>query len=434
MANWKKTMMASAGGGGGPYFILEYGTGNNENSTKMVLDDDDNIYLTGYTPAGPSSYQHATLNKVDNNGSIQMSYNYGDNFAPNGNEVARDGSGNLAIICSGFITTDPGIIYTNSSGTVQWCRRLFMGYGYGKTGVFDSSGNIYIAGSSSEMSGGSGFCYKINSSGTLQNQMHMDAASSSSDDWRDMTIDSSGSVLCVGFYYDSYYNPWLVKMSSSLGVTFSKNISYSGNFGWLEGVVTDSSNNIYTVGQQRIGDTSNYQMMITKLNSSGTHQWSRKIGNTNGSTYANGIDVDSDGNVYAVGYNSTVGQGSNEVVIVKYDNSGTLQFQRFLGTTGSDTPAGGIKINSSGDMVISGWGSGYGYGGNDKFIAKLPNDGSKTGTYGSWTYQAGNLTEGSHTALTSVVNKGYSTSSPAYLEAETVNRYTTSYSTNLESI
>ena len=174
-------------------------------------------------------------------------------------------------------------------------------------------------------------------------------------------------------------------------------------------------------------------MKVTKLNSSRTQQWTRKIGNTNGSTYANGIDLDSDGNVYAVGYNSTVGQGANEVVIVKYDNSGTLQFQRFLGTTSNDTPAGGIKINSSGDMVISGWGD-YGYGGNDNFIAKLPNDGSKTGTYGSWTYQAGNLTEGSHTALTSVVNKSYATSSPAYLENETINRYTTSYSTNLESI
>ena len=74
-------------------------------------------------------------------------------------------------------------------------------------------------------------------------------------------------------------------------------------------------------------------------------------------------------------------------MIAKYNSSGTLDWQNTLGGTGQDYGEH-IKVDSSDNIYVVGKTQSTGQGSNDIFVAKLPNDGSLTGTYGSLTYAA----------------------------------------------
>ena len=90
-----------------------------------------------------------------------------------------------------------------------------------------------------------------------------------------------------------------------------------------------------------------------------------------------GIAVDSSGGVYFGGS----GGSSADIFLAKYNSSGVIQWQRYLT----------YDWDSLYDLTIDDSGSLYFTGG--VVTAKLPTDGSLTGTYGSYTYAASSLTD-----------------------------------------
>jgi hypothetical protein len=194
-------------------------------------------------------------------------------------------------------------------------------------------------------------------------------------------------------------------------------------------VALDSSNNAYIAGSRSwtpFGGSAIPRGYIAKFNNSGTLQWQRDAGfittnvpwfstiydvtvSTSGSLYAitnrimkvdastgnltwartlgsatfQAATTDDDDNLYIAGSN----------YIAKYDSSGTIQWQRQM--VGA-TDFVGIAHYLNAVYVI-------GTTGSSAFIAKLPDDGSLTGTYGSFTYQASSLSAAtSSTSFSSV--------------------------------
>jgi hypothetical protein len=96
------------------------------------------------------------------------------------------------------------------------------------------------------------------------------------------------------------------------------------------------------------------------------------------------VAVDSNNSVYTCGYSD-----SNNAQLAKYDSSGNLQWQRSI-TTPSQVYAISIKIDRSNNLYV---------GMTNNYFAKLPSDGSLTGTYSvggaSVTYQTSTLTSNS---------------------------------------
>ena len=147
-------------------------------------------------------------------------------------------------------------------------------------------------------------------------------------------------------------------------------------------------------------------MIIAKYNNSGTIQWQRYLdgGSSEGGF---GIVIDSSDNIYVNGVTRSETNGNQNFIIVKYNTSGDVQWQRYLGGTNHDY---GYKIatDNSGSIYISGYTYSSGAGGDDWLVAKLPADGSGIGTYGSYTYAASTLTSG-----TSSLTPGTSSFTPS---------------------
>jgi hypothetical protein len=167
--------------------------------------------------------------------------------------------------------------------------------------------------------------------------------------------------------------------------------------GWGAGV--DSSGNVYVVGRP-----DNY-VAIAKYNSSGTLQWSRQLYNAGRQIQANNITVDASGNSYVYGI-MRVDASTPALLnafIAKYDTSGTIQWQRRLGTTSiiggreTNTTIRSLALSSDGVMYVNGNSDPTAQYADNFFFAKLPSNGSKTGTYTlsgvSYTYAATSLTD-----------------------------------------
>ena len=133
------------------------------------------------------------------------------------------------------------------------------------------------------------------------------------------------------------------------------------------------------------GNTNSGDMdiILVKYNSSGTKQWTSQHG-TSSLDIGKDVSVDSSGNIYLTGH--TVGgldgnfqNGIADLFLIKFNSSGTKQWTSQLGTSSIDAVSG-MSIDSSGNVFISGYTEG-GLDGNtnsgnkDIFLVKYNSDG-----------------------------------------------------------
>lgn len=238
---------------------------------------------------------------------------------------------------------------TASAGAFTWARNTYNLDNYGQAVTVDASENVYMV-------------HEL-----------------------DRTTSANQSTLAVSKFSSAGSRLWT---SAGAGETYSVSgmTFYRQIVGYAIG--TDSSVNIYVAGIKE-NTSSVYRAAIFKLNSSGTIQWARALGTTSGIYY--GVTTDSAGNIYACGSVGSV------AVVVKYDSTGAITWQRSF-TGGVSDVFRSISIDSNGDLCICGNTSSAGQGSNDILVLKLPSDGSRTGTYGNFTYAVSTYTNATEVA------------------------------------
>ena len=311
-----------------------------------------------------------------------------------GNGVSTDSSGNIYVtgsIMGGLDgntssgESDIFLVKYNSSGTKQWTKQLGTSSNDWGNGVStDSSGNIYVTGYTSggldgNTSSGVGdmFLVKYNSSGTKKWTKQL--GTSSSDDGRGVSTDSSGNIYVTGTTYGGLDGNtssgsddiFLVKYDSSGTKQWTKQLGTS-SIDYGKGVSTDSSGNIYVTGYTGGGLDGNTSsgglgdIFLVKYNSSGTKQWTKQLG-TSSDDWGNGVSTDSSGNIYVTGVNGggldgNTSSGWYDIFLVKYNSSGTKQWTKVLGTSSNDWGKG-VSTDSSGNIYVTGY-TGGGLDGN----------------------------------------------------------------------
>jgi hypothetical protein len=111
---------------------------------------------------------------------------------------------------------------------------------------------------------------------------------------------------------------------------------------------------VYVSGyRQKPGFGSGSNSLLTKFNSAGTIQWQRDFAyNTGDIVSTRGTAVDSSGNLYAVLYAAIL--GTRQAVVVKYNSSGTIQWQRTLTPFQFETSFFiRCAVDTSGNLIVS---------------------------------------------------------------------------------
>lgn len=354
----------------------------------VAIDSANNMYICGRTSI--SGNMEIQLSKYNAVGVIQWQRTLGGATGDFGQSVAVDLSGNV-YVC-GYV--DAGIqglqiAKYNTDGTIQWQRNLkSVSRTFGDGIAVDSSGNAYVCGQNNT----AGFTNsdlqiaKYNTNGVIQWQRGLTGSGSNYEAAFGTAVDSSGNMYICGVSNTGTGDGLLLaKYNTSGAIQWQKRL-IGGSSVTGSGIAVDSSANVYVCGTSNTVGTSDIQ--IAKYNTSGVIQWQRRLANA----IAKKVSVDAAGNMYICG------SAANNIQIAKYNTSGTIQWQRQLG--GSALEEGyGITVNPSGEIWVCGYTD---QTSSASFLfAKLPSDGTKTGSYTvggySFTYSATTLTDAATT-------------------------------------
>jgi uncharacterized protein YvpB len=137
--------------------------------------------------------------------------------------------------------------------------------------------------------------------------------------------------------------------------------------------VQQTSDGGYIVaGSKQIGTT--YDVTLLKFDLSGNLQWAQLAG---GSAYnaGNAVQQTSDGGYVVAGVTASFGAGGQDVLLLKYDGSGALQWARTAGGSGDDA-ADSVQQTSDGGYIVSGHTASFGAGGTVIFLLKFDSTGT----------------------------------------------------------
>ncbi len=118
------------------------------------------------------------------------------------------------------------------------------------------------------------------------------------------------------------------------------------------GVAVDASGNIYVTGRTYSFGVGLADVLLSKFDSSGSLLWQRTWGGRD-TDVGLGVALDASGNIYVTGYTTSFGAGGFDVLLLKFDSTGALLFQRTWG--GSSTDYGnGVAVDASGNALVAG--------------------------------------------------------------------------------
>jgi len=309
------------------------GPGNNlDEAFSIAVDGSGNVYVTGGSTGSSSLNDYVTI-KYNSAGVLQWarSYNGTGNNADFAYRLVLDGSANVYVTGwsrgAGATDDDYVTIKYNTSGDSIWVRRYAgrdLGYDQASSVAVDAAGNVYVTGKSDGT--GSSYDYatiKYNSSGDSLWVRRFNGVDNSLDAAGTVAADSSGNVYVSGssFSIASNYDFVTVKYNSSGAEQWVRIFNGPGNsVDNAYSMALDRSGNVYVTGSSSFTGQ-NYNYATVKYNSTGAVQWSDIYnGTAGGSDISFSIAADANGKVYITGSSSGLGQ-SKDFVTIKYSQN-----------------------------------------------------------------------------------------------------------------
>jgi hypothetical protein len=301
------------------------------------------------------------ISKLDSAGNFVWAKQIGGNLDDYGLSIALDTLGNIFTTgrFSSTVDFDPGIGTYNltsvgnsdifiskldTAGNFVWAKQIGGNFfDEGRSIKIDASSNVYITGSFRDIvdfdpgigvhnltsiSGADVFVSKLDASGNFIWAKQMGGISY--EEGNSITVDALGNVYTTGYFegtvdFDPSVGTYNLTSVGNYDIFISK-LDASGNFDWAKqmgsidddvsySIGVDAIGNIYTtgyfvgtvdfdpgVGTFNLTPVGNYDIFISKLDSSGNFIWAKQIGGTNGSAEGYSTVVDGSGNIYTTGH------------------------------------------------------------------------------------------------------------------------------------
>ena len=322
----------------------------------VAIGTDGSVCVCGYTDTGKSpgyiEHKGGFIAKFDSYGTLQWVKTLVGEYEEKSNSVAVGPDGSVCVCVhqyhgGGNLTACP-VVKFDSSGKLQFQKSLGWSKNtYGQAVAIGLDGSVYVCGytySADNTSTYDCFIAKFDSSGALQWQkkLHNQSGSSkySAIQGKSVAIGPDGSVYVCGgisvpipndLYNDE--NVLIAKFDSSGVLQWQKTLGArqlalrNQETGTSVAVGPDGS--VYVCGYTGSYGAGNHDILVAKFNSSGSLQWQKTIGegyNDQGFSVA----VGPDGSVYVCGEIGDKNSAKYECLIVKFNPSGTLQWQKYF--------------------------------------------------------------------------------------------------------
>ncbi len=314
---WKKTYGTSL-------FDIAYGT---------ILDNQE-LIVTGITTSNAAGLEDASYIKMDLDGNIIWSKNYG------GSQTEYYGG----LYMKNMIKTQDNQ-YIHVGLTTSFGSGLYDGL----ITKFTSSGNVIW----SKAIGRSYYDY-------LYSAIEL----------------TNGDLLLVGniwiFGSGNVDDVLLIRTKSNGDIIWSKRF-YLLNREVGFKIIQTSDNGFAIAGLTNSYGSGDRDMLLIKLDANGNFLWSKSYGGNKRDEARDIIQTDDNG-FLLLGYTLSFGQGGEDVLVLKTDANGDLQWAKTIGGSGSDLGVSVVK-NHKGEYVILGNTTSY-YSDYDILLAILDSNGN----------------------------------------------------------
>ena len=130
---------------------------------------------------------------------------------------------------------------------------------------------------------------------------------------------------------------------------------------------------VYVCGYTYSAGTGGIDLLLAKFSSSGTVQWQKTLGS--GNDTGQSVAVAPDGSVYVCGRTNSAGTGGIDLLLAKFSSSGTVQWQKTLG--GSKWEYGeSVAVAPDGSVYVCGRTNSTSAGDYDLLLAKFSSSGT----------------------------------------------------------
>lgn len=349
---------------GNQLWIQQFGSSNFDAPLNIVTDKEGNSYLTGVTKGNleginsESGNYNVWLAKYDSDGNQVWIQQFGTNLIDTSFGMDIDDNGNIYL--SGFgIQEEPGILSFqdnpwvgkyDSNGNLQWYQtfgtpNIDEGYGV----AVSSDGSVYSTGwTLGDLGGTNAGLYDIwvaKHDNNGESQWIKQFGTSDYEFPWGIDTDSLGNVYISGWTLGTLgqesagsYDTWIAKYDSYGNQVWIQQFGTSGDDA-LRGMEIDSNDNIFLTGytDNNLGGSNNgsYDAWVAKYDSNGDRVWVQQFG-TPDLDYTYKLTVDNASHVYITGFTEGsfggINAGSYDAWIAKLDAE-TGSLQDFTGTS-----------------------------------------------------------------------------------------------------
>ena len=297
-------------------------------------------------------------------------YNGAPDLSDEAVSIAADAAGNSYVTGSAYAsngTLDIVTIKYSPSGQQIWLES-YNGTGNGNDQgaelALDNSGNVYVTGYSNNANSNNDITtIKYNNSGVLQWVSIYNGSFNNFDQGNALQVDGNGNVYVVGYETTANYTYDFVTLKyNSLGIQqWVQTYNGPGDFN-DEGkdIGIDVNGNVYVTGYSDtlVNTQPNEDIVLLKYNNSGSLQW-RKVYDGPGHSYewSKKLTIDNNNNIVVVGYGWTASNNGNDYIILKWNPSGNFQWIRSYnyGPNTFENPAD-IITDSLNNVIVTGQG------------------------------------------------------------------------------
>ena len=223
-------------------------------------------------------------------------------------------------------------------------------------GVWRASGKTYLAGETRSFGFGGveGFFFTNSDSGVVNATT---LGGSDIDAITDITVDASGNIIVCGYSKSLAvnavvtYDGFIAKFDADHNLLWQKYTKYSTGSDYIYAVKCSADGTIVAVGHT--GSYNSGEMFIAKFGADGSTVWHYNFGHSAGFEAGYDVTTDSSNNIYVVGETTSTGvtYGDYDVFVAKFSSVGAITWQRDIGGTGTEH-ANGLAVDAFGNVFI----------------------------------------------------------------------------------
>ncbi|NNC95860.1 MAG: hypothetical protein HKN92_09885 [Chitinophagales bacterium] len=365
-------------------FQYAYGQFGIDQAYSMIRTSDNALVLTGeYDVNGAQVY----LIKLDSSGSMIWSQTYGrakemktaNGSGNRGYSVIQTHDGGFMIggeaHSFGEGQADMYIIKTDSAANHIWSRTLGGNLDEYCYSIIETSDSCFLLAGSTE-SVGSGFrnvyLAKISAVGdSIWTKTIGDTFFEAANE----IIEIEDGFVLAGYTYST---PSGNADFLLLKLDFNGNILWQRSYGWefhdfAESVIQTHDGGFIVVGSREVDISGETDVLLIKADSAGNIQWSRSYGGSDVEDGNSVIQLEDNG-FAIVGFSKSFGAGQEDVLVIRTDSIGNLILSNVYGGSSQDIGLDLVQ-GSAGELYISGRVQSFNIATSDVYLLKLDANG-----------------------------------------------------------